>query len=88
MSATPTNGEQPDVVQPSPAPYSVQIQRVGNIALDTGDTVPLLRFSIFTQSGETRIFMAAPDAIGIADLIREHAGGLTIAQTLDGRITP
>jgi hypothetical protein len=77
--------DQPDIVQPAPAPYSIQVQRIGDVTLETGDTVPLLRLSIFTLTGETRIFVKAPDALGIADLIREHAGGLTIAQTLDGR---
>lgn len=77
--------DEPQVVLPEPVPYSFQVQKVGTTALETGDTIDVLRFSIFTHTGETRIFVTAPDAIGIADMIREKASGLTIAHTLDGR---
>ncbi len=74
----------PEVIQPAPVPYSVQVAKVGTTTLDSGDTVPLLRLVVFTASGQTFIFLKAPDALTLAELLREHAGGLTIAQTLDG----
>lgn len=74
-----------EVIQPAPLPYSVQVAKVGDATIENGDTVALLSIAILTPAGQTVIFATAPDALGIADLIREQASGLTIAQTLDGR---
>lgn len=75
------------VVQPQPVPNTVKVTKVGTRTLETGDQVALLRIEIYHVAGVAVVFWTAPEAIGIADLLRQISGGLTIASDLGG-ITP
>jgi hypothetical protein len=78
-----TNGHEPDAVQPSPVPTSVNVQRTGTTVFN-GETVNVVRVTVYTPSGQTVFFLPAPIATSFANLLRDAAGGLHIASTIEG----
>lgn len=64
--------------------FQVNVARVGTATLPTGDEVPVVRLTLATERWSFDADLTGPHAIALADLLREAAGGLTIAQTLEG----
>lgn len=74
--ATPPDG--------GPGAFSVNVARVGSATLPNGDEVAVVRLTVATERWSFDVDLTGPHAIGLADLLREYAGGLTIAQTMEG----
>lgn len=70
--------ETPQVVQPQPTPLSWTVGR----AAVPGAPEALVVIQLHTVTGATVMFLGVSDAKRFANMILEHAGGLTVASSL------
>jgi len=65
-------------------PFSYDIRKGGTYTDEEGHQGTLVRLVIMDATGSKIVFMPAPSAIQMSEVLREVAGGLTIAQTIEG----